>query len=97
MFYIDEGYKCHTSNPDGIYRAIDKDLFEGKCDIFIEGYMYVPSGETWMREDGTVFHGEMFAPWIGYDLLEAAQNQYEADLADAAAAYQEGVNTAYDQ
>lgn len=94
---IDNEFKCHTTNPDGTFREIETSFFDGKCTTFIEGYRFVPEGETWVREDGTVFRGEMISPWNDYDLLEAAQTQYEADLAEAAAAYQEGVNAAYDQ
>lgn len=101
--YIDSEFKCHTTNPDGTFREVvlsdsAKTFFADKCTAFIEGYRLKPDGETWVREDGRVFSGgEMITPWKNYDLLEAAQVQYEADLAEAAAAYQEGVNTAYDQ
>lgn len=84
MFYIDNDYKCHTSNPDGEYRAIEKDIFPGKCDAYIEGYQYIPSDESWTREDGAAFHGEMISPWKDYDELDAAQRKYEQEqLADA--------------
>ena len=96
MIGIDSEYHCHTTNPDGTFREVETDFFDGKCDTFIEGYRYVPSGESWTRSDGVVFAGEMIAPWKPYAELAAAQAQYEADLAEAAAAYQEGVNSAYD-
>lgn len=95
--YIDADFKCHTTNPDGTFRERETDFFDGKCDTFIEGYRHIPSGESWTRSDGVAFQGEMIAPWKPYDQLAAAQAQYEADLAEAAAAYQEGVNSAYDQ
>ena len=101
--YIDNEFKCHATNPDGTFREVvlseyAEAFFADKCTPFIEGYRLKPEGETWVREDGHVFSGgEMITPWINYDLLEAAQVQYEADLAEAAAAYQEGVNAAYDQ
>lgn len=91
--YIDNEFKCHTANPDGTYMKVETDFFDGKCDAFIEGYRFVPSGYSWTRHDGTVFHGEMIAPWKPYSELAAAQGQYEADLAEAAAAYQEGVDS----
>lgn len=94
--YIDYEFKGHTTN-DGTYREIETDFFDGKCDTFIEGYLFVPSGESWTRSDGVVFHGEMISPCKPYNELAAAQAQYEADMAEAAAAYQEGVNSAYDQ
>lgn len=84
MVYLDFEYKCHTDNPDGEYRTIDLDLFPGKCKAFIEGYRFIPSGESWTRSDGVVFQGEMIAPWKDYSELDAAQREYEREkLADA--------------
>lgn len=90
--YIDFEFKCHTSN-DGTMRVVETDFFDGKCDAFVEGYRLVPNGESWTREDGTVFHGEMIAPWKPYNELAAAQQQYEIMLAEMDAAYREGVNS----
>lgn len=95
--YIDSAYRCHTTSHDGTLREVEHTFFDSKCTTFIEGYRFVPSGESWTRSDGVVFCGEMIAPWKPYNELAAAQAQYEADLAEAAAAYQEGVNSAYDQ
>lgn len=103
MIYIDSEFKCHTTNPDGTFREVilsdnARAFFADKCATFIEGYRLKTDGETWIREDGKVFSGgEMITPWKPYSELAAAQAQYEADLAEAAAAYQEGVDTAYDQ
>lgn len=74
--YIDSDYKCHTTD-DGTRRAFDASFFNGKCAAFIEGYRYVPSGESWIRVDGQVFSGEMIAPWKDYDYLQSAQEAYE--------------------
>lgn len=83
--YIDSAFKCHVSNADGM-TAIETDFFDGKCDTFVEGYRFVPNGETWTRSDGVVFHGEMIAPWKPYAELDAAQRAYEkAQLADCEA------------
>lgn len=76
MIYIDSNFCCHTSN-DGTMREVKTDFFNGKCDTFIEGYRFVPHNESWTREDGTVFHGEMIAPWKPYDELDAAQRKYK--------------------
>jgi hypothetical protein len=81
--YIDSDYKCHISD-DGNMKAVETDYFDGKCDAFIEGYRFVPSGANWTRSDGVVFHGEMIAPWKPYAELDDAQREYEREiLADA--------------
>ena len=78
--YIDSEYKCHTTNPDGTFREVETDFFDGKCDTFIEGYRFIPSGESWTRSDGVVFTGEMIAPWKPYSELDSAQREYERQL-----------------
>ena len=77
--YIDSDFKCHTTN-DGTYREIEMDFFDGKCDAYIEGYRFVPSGESWTRSDGVVFQGEMIAPWKPYEELDNAQREHERQL-----------------
>lgn len=77
--YLDSDYKCHTSN-NGTMKAVETDFFDGKCDAFIEGYRFVPKGETWVRHDGKAFDGEMIAPWRDYSKLDAAQREYEKQL-----------------
>ena len=91
--YIDSEYRCHTTNPEGTFLEEETPFFDGKCATFIEGYRFVPAGESWTRSDGTVFQGEMIAPFKPYDQLAAAQGQHEADMAEAANAYQEGVDS----
>ena len=84
--YIDSEFKCHTVN-DGTMTAVETKFFDGKCQTFVEGYRLVPDGESWTREDGAVFTGEMVAPWKPYEELDQAQRQYErAQLADMKAA-----------
>ena len=101
--YIDSEFRCHTTNPDGTFREVilsenARTFFADKCTTFIEGYRLKPAGEKWVREDGEVFSGgEMISPWKDNNELTAAQDQYELDIEEAAAAYQEGVNSAYDQ
>ena len=74
--YIDNEYKCHTSPADGL-TAIETDAFDGKCRQYIDGYRFVPAGESWTREDGQVFEGEMVAPWRDYAILAEFQALYE--------------------
>ena len=77
--YIDSNFHCHTVD-DGILTAVETDFFDGKCPEYIEGYRFVPAGQSWVREDGTVFEGEMIAPWKPYEELDAAQREYEKKL-----------------
>lgn len=90
--YIDSDFKCHVTD-DGTLTAVGTDSFDGKCDTFVEGYRFVPSGETWTRPDGVIFTGEMIAPHTNYSILAAAQAQYEQTMAELTSAYQEGVNS----
>ena len=80
--YIDNDYKCHLSD-DSTRRAVDVPFFDGKCTEFIEGYRYVPSGETWTRADGEVFAGEMIAPWRDYTQLAKIQAAVDRTQAQA--------------
>lgn len=84
--YIDAEFTCHVSGDDAM-TAVEMDFFDGKCDAFIEGYRFIPHGESWTREDGVVFEGEQVFPWKNYDELDAAQRQHEQDqIADMKAA-----------
>lgn len=84
--YIDNDFKCHVSNPDNTYTAVETTAFDGKCDSYIEGYRFVPAGESWTRQDGVVFTGEMIAPWRDWQALDAAQRAYEREQYRAMAA-----------
>lgn len=92
--YIDDDFKCHVSNPDDAYTAVEAEFFDGKCDAYIEGYRFVPVGAEWTRSDGVIFAGEMLSPWKDWRTLDASQRAYEreqyaamaAELADAKAA-----------
>lgn len=81
--YIDTEFKCHTTNPDGIFREVilsenALNFFSTKCDAFIEGFRFKPDGENLVRDDGTVFSdSEMMSPWKDYNELDATQREYE--------------------
>ena len=79
IIYIDDDFKCHVSD-DGTMTAVDVEFFDGKCDEFIEGYRYIPAGESWTRDDGVTFEGEMIAPWKPHGDLETVQRSYELQL-----------------
>lgn len=70
--YIDYDYKCHLTN-DGTMQEVESEFFDNRCKEFIEGYRFVPEGQTWTRADGAKFIGEMITPWRRYDILETAQ------------------------
>lgn len=66
--YIDSEYKCHSVN-DGTMSEIQTDVFDGKCDAFIEGYCYEA------KENSVAIY-----PWKDYNELDAAQRDYERNL-----------------
>lgn len=89
--YIDSDFKCYVSTAEG-RTPIETDAFDGKCDAYIEGYRFIPSGQTWTRADGAVFTGEMIAPWKPWAELDAAQREYEREQYQTVAAQ----NTEYE-
>ena len=84
IVYVDKDYQCHADPGEGL-EAVEDAFFDGKCDTFIEGYCY----------DTSKGYTQIY-PWRSSAELEAAQAQYEKDLADLQKAYEEGVNGAYD-
>lgn len=89
--YIDHDYKCHVTD-DGTMTAVETDAFDGKCETYIEGYRFVPAAQTWTRDDGVEFAGEMISPWRPWAELDAAQREYERQqLADMRAALAEAL------
>ena len=76
--YIDSDFRCHAAPADGL-TAVDTDFFDGKAPEYIEGYRFVPAGESWTREDGAVFAGEMASPWKDWTELDAVQREYERE------------------
>lgn len=87
--YVDSDFKCHATDTGGL-REIETDFFNGKCPEFIEGYRFIPGGETWTRDDGDVFAGEAIFPHTNYyDLLQRQNSYLETELTDADAALAE--------
>ena len=80
--YIDSDYKCYTSYADD-RKSVETDVFDGKCRQYIEGYHFVPAGETWTREDGQVSHGEMVTPLRDYTILSEFQEVAQEEQAKA--------------
>lgn len=81
--YLDSEFKCHLAN-DGSMMIAETDLFDDKCDAYIEGYRYIPSDKSWVREDGIVIHGESMFPWVDSRILSARQEEYEVHQATIA-------------
>lgn len=77
--YLDEEFKCHIVDNSNMI-AIETEVFENKCDTYIEGYRFVPDGYEWTRKDGRVFTGEMIAPWKNHAELDLVQREYEQRL-----------------
>lgn len=75
--YIDSDFKCYTTNTKESLREFETDFFDGKSSEFIEGFRFIPGGESWTRSDGVVFDGEMISPWKDWEELNAAQQTYE--------------------
>lgn len=96
IIYIDSDYKCHTVS-DGNMNAVETNLFDGKCDTFIEGYTFIPYGESWTRSDGVVFHGEMIAPWKDFAALDAVQRNYEQQRLLELENKEQELNTSYNE
>lgn len=82
IIYLDEEFCCHISETTSTTQSIETDYFDGKCPAYIEGYRYVPSGQTWTRPDGVEFRGEMIAPWKDWQELDTAQREYEREQYD---------------
>lgn len=78
--YLDSDFRCHTEAAAGL-REVETGFFDGKCEAFVEGYRFVPSGESWTNGEGVVFHGEMVSPAEDSRALEKAQAQHERDEA----------------
>ena len=74
--YLDSDYRCHLTAGEGM-QAVETDAFDGKCQTYIEGFRFVPAGQSWTRSDGAVFPGEMVSPWKDIRELERAQFEYE--------------------
>lgn len=82
--YLDTDYCCHLTDGGGM-RQIETDVFNGKCAEYIEGYRFVPFGESWTRPDGVVFKGQaILLIENNYRLLQRFQTQHEADMAASA-------------
>lgn len=103
--YLNSEFMCHVTDT-GSLQAIETEVFDGKCDNYIEGYRYVPDDQTWTRDDGVQFTGPMVSPYKDYNILAAYQEQYQEDgeaveqaqilqtqMSELDSSYREGVNS----
>lgn len=77
--YIDSDFKCHLEGGEALI-AVETDAFDGMCDEMIECFRFVPFGESWTREDGHVFKGQMVTPWKDLGEADKVQREYERQL-----------------
>jgi hypothetical protein len=94
--YVDHEFRCHAAPGEGL-AAAEADFFDGMCEEMAACYRFIPAGRTWTRADGTVFAGEMAAPFKDMHAAQAVQRIYEEmerNAAEYAAAYDEGVQSA---
>ena len=70
--YLDSNFKCHVTD-DGTMRAVETNIFDGMADLVIETFHFVPSGETWVRADGSKRFGEYCCSYVSADKREVYQ------------------------
>ena len=75
--YLNKNFECSVTEKADTVQSIETDIFDNKCNTYIEGYRFIPNGQEWVREDGIVFKGEMVAPFKNSQLLEMIQSLYE--------------------
>ncbi len=76
--YIDSDYKCHATPADGL-TAVETDFFDGKAPGYIDGYRFIPAGQSWTDADGTVYRGEAAFPVTDWEALDKLQRAYERE------------------
>ena len=68
-YYLDADFIVHLENDGTMTPWEDADgFFSGWSDKRIESYRVVPYGSVWVRDDGEVFRGLMFAPAYPVDM-----------------------------
>ena len=87
IIYIDGDYRCHVTDGGGM-REVDAPFFDGKTRAFVEGYRYIPSGETWTRSDGKRFRGLSIFPAKDYSriMIDVAVDYLNDDQAESVTA-----------
>lgn len=80
IYYLDSDFMLHVQDDGTMTPWEDTEgFFDGKIQVFVEGYRVVPEGETWKRSDGQIFHGLMISPAKNHMELQLAQMTEEAE------------------
>lgn len=74
--YIDKDFRCFAEPGEGL-EAVQTDFFDGKAPGYIDGYRFIPAGNSWTGEDGTVYRGEAAFPVTDWEALDKIQRVYE--------------------
>ena len=76
--YIDKDFRCFAEPGEGM-EAVQTDFFDGKAPGYIDGYRFIPAGNSWTGEDGTVYLGEAAFPVTDWEALDKIQRVYERE------------------
>lgn len=79
--YLDSDYRVHLTQTGNLMPYITN-VFDGKCDTYVEGYRIVPEGAVWTRDDGIEFVGPMVAAAASFGETFSVQKQYEEDCSN---------------
>lgn len=80
--YIDKDFRCFAEPGEGM-EAVQTDFFDGKAPGYIDGYRFIPAGNSWTGEDGTVYLGEAAFPVTDWEALDKIQRVYEREQIQA--------------
>lgn len=93
VIYLDSDFICYADYVEG-RTAVETDALDHVCNAALCYYRFVPSGMSYRGKDHKIIGP--FVQCIDSVRADATQAQYERDHAELQAAYQEGVNSAYD-
>lgn len=89
--YLDFDFICHADYAEG-RTPVETAALDNVCDAALPCYIYVPEGKSYTKPNGNTVKGE-FVQCFDSRAADLIRVQYEAQLAAAAAAYTEGVNS----
>lgn len=75
--YIGKDFKLYVTNSDDRI-PVETDIFDGFCNEYIEGHIFVPEGMTMVNQNGETVHGQFVQPWKNTEVLTVYQEQYES-------------------